>query len=220
MATVQAQAFRLRRTQYSRQPGHASTTFLAEKRPMRGVESKASHRVTSPFQPTQTRWSLEALTALCQRQARVRMAGWLLHDFPRCEERRHLTGERLGDPSRHIHRGVGTQSTGMAGSAIGDIDSGGDHLTCLLDRVESLWAVSRRRGTASVNAVSVTVSPCCMLRNRAECHIAKGDRGLSGSWEFAFIVGNTWDQRSPRPIGAGHVPMVPTVLGAHSVQAR
>ncbi len=82
MATVQAQTFRLRRTQYSRQPWHASTTFLTEKRPMRGVESKAPPRVTSSLQRPQTRWSLEGLTALCQRQARVRMAGWLLHDFP------------------------------------------------------------------------------------------------------------------------------------------
>lgn len=71
-----------------------------------------------------------------------------------------------------------------------------------------------------MDAVSVTVSPCCTLGNRAECHIAKSDNGPSGSWEFALIVGRAWDQRSPRPIGAGHVPMVPMVLGAHSVQAR
>lgn len=82
MAAVQAQAFRLRHTPYSRQPWHVSTTFLAEKRPLRGVESKAPHRVPSSFQRPQTRWSLEGLTALCQRQARVRMVGWLQHDFP------------------------------------------------------------------------------------------------------------------------------------------
>lgn len=71
-----------------------------------------------------------------------------------------------------------------------------------------------------MNAVGGTVSPCCTLRNRAECHIAKGDNGPSGSWEFAFIVDNAWDQRSPRPIEAGHVPMAAEVLAARYPRER
>jgi hypothetical protein len=38
--------------------------------------------VTPAFQPPQTGWSDDALLALCQRQVRVRLSGWLLHDFP------------------------------------------------------------------------------------------------------------------------------------------
>jgi hypothetical protein len=37
--------------------------------------------VTPPFQPPHTGWSDAALGDLCQRQRRVRLAGWLLHDF-------------------------------------------------------------------------------------------------------------------------------------------
>lgn len=42
--------------------------------------------VTPHFQPPKTDWSFEALWDLCQRQVRVRLSGWLLHDFP------HLDG--------------------------------------------------------------------------------------------------------------------------------
>jgi hypothetical protein len=42
--------------------------------------------VTPSFQPPKTAWSLEALRGLCERQVRVRISGWLLHDF------QHLDG--------------------------------------------------------------------------------------------------------------------------------
>lgn len=38
--------------------------------------------VTPHFQPPKTGWSYEALLDLCQRQAHVRISGWLLHDYP------------------------------------------------------------------------------------------------------------------------------------------
>ncbi len=37
--------------------------------------------VTRAFQPPKTGWSYDALLDLCGRQARVRVSGWLLHDF-------------------------------------------------------------------------------------------------------------------------------------------
>ena len=37
--------------------------------------------VTRAFQPPKTGWSYNALVGLCERQARVRVSGWLLHDF-------------------------------------------------------------------------------------------------------------------------------------------
>jgi hypothetical protein len=37
--------------------------------------------VTPHFQPPTTGWSYEALLDLCQRQVRVRISGWLLHDY-------------------------------------------------------------------------------------------------------------------------------------------
>ncbi len=37
--------------------------------------------VTQAFQPPKTGWSYDALLDLCGRQARVRVSGWLLHDF-------------------------------------------------------------------------------------------------------------------------------------------
>ena len=42
--------------------------------------------VTPPFQPPKTGWSYEALDGLCQRQARVRISGWLLHDYPHLKD--------------------------------------------------------------------------------------------------------------------------------------
>ena len=37
--------------------------------------------VTPHFQPPKTDWSYEALIDLCQRQVRVRISGWLMHDY-------------------------------------------------------------------------------------------------------------------------------------------
>jgi len=37
--------------------------------------------VTPDFQPPKTGWSHDALRALCERQVRVRISGWLLHDY-------------------------------------------------------------------------------------------------------------------------------------------
>ncbi len=37
--------------------------------------------VTPHFQPPKTGWSYEALLDLCQRQVRVRISGWLMHDY-------------------------------------------------------------------------------------------------------------------------------------------
>lgn len=42
--------------------------------------------VTPHFHPPKNGWSFEALWDLCQRQVRVRLSGWLLHDF------QHLDG--------------------------------------------------------------------------------------------------------------------------------
>jgi hypothetical protein len=43
-------------------------------------------KVTPLSRPPKTGWSLEALRDLCERQVRVRVSGWLLHDF------QHLDG--------------------------------------------------------------------------------------------------------------------------------
>ena len=45
--------------------------------------------VTPPFQPPHTGWSDEALLALCTHQVRVRLSGWLLHDFPHVRDIGH-----------------------------------------------------------------------------------------------------------------------------------
>src|SRR5215472_9325734 len=42
--------------------------------------------VTPPFQPPKTDWSYEALLGLCRRQVRVRISGWLLHDYPHVKD--------------------------------------------------------------------------------------------------------------------------------------
>jgi hypothetical protein len=42
--------------------------------------------VTPPFQPPKTDWSYEALLDLCRRQVRVRISGWLLHDYPHVKD--------------------------------------------------------------------------------------------------------------------------------------
>jgi len=42
--------------------------------------------VTRAFQPPKTGWSYDALLDLCERQARVRFSGWLLHDFEHVQD--------------------------------------------------------------------------------------------------------------------------------------
>jgi len=42
--------------------------------------------VTPPFQPPKTDWPYEALLDLCRRQVRVRISGWLLHDYPHVKD--------------------------------------------------------------------------------------------------------------------------------------
>ncbi len=48
--------------------------------------------VTRAFQPPKTGWSYDALSDLCERQARVRISGWLLHDFEHLRD----VGDRRG----------------------------------------------------------------------------------------------------------------------------
>jgi hypothetical protein len=45
-------------------------------------EAQIVTEATPAFQPPTTRWSSAVLRDLCDRQRRVRLAGWLLHDFP------------------------------------------------------------------------------------------------------------------------------------------
>jgi hypothetical protein len=42
--------------------------------------------VTPHFQPPRTGWAYETLRDLCQRQVRVRISGWLLHDYPHLKD--------------------------------------------------------------------------------------------------------------------------------------
>ncbi len=53
-------------------PGQRGTQVVAE--------------VTPHFQPPKTGWSYEVLLGLCQRQVRVRISGWLLHDYQHVED--------------------------------------------------------------------------------------------------------------------------------------
>jgi len=48
--------------------------------------------VTKAFQPPKTGWSYDALLGLCERQARARISGWLLHDFEHLREVGNLRG--------------------------------------------------------------------------------------------------------------------------------
>jgi hypothetical protein len=45
-------------------------------------ETQIVSEVTPNFQPPATGWSYAVLRELCEGQRRVRIAGWLLHDFP------------------------------------------------------------------------------------------------------------------------------------------
>ena len=68
--------------------------------------------VTPAFQPPKTGWSLEALRGLCERQARVRVSGWPLHDFQHLDgvgrwrvsawEIHPVTKIEVWDPERHL----------------------------------------------------------------------------------------------------------------------
>ncbi|MFN3476379.1 MAG: hypothetical protein ACK4Z6_02330 [Candidatus Methylomirabilales bacterium] len=42
--------------------------------------------VTPHFHPPKTRWAYDALLDLCQRQVRVRLLGWLLHDYQHVQD--------------------------------------------------------------------------------------------------------------------------------------
>ncbi len=42
--------------------------------------------VTPHFQPPKTGWSHEALVNLCRRQVRVRISGWLMHDYQHVQD--------------------------------------------------------------------------------------------------------------------------------------
>jgi hypothetical protein len=45
-------------------------------------EEQIVMEITPAFQPPTTGWSSAVLQDLCERQLRVRIAGWLMHDFP------------------------------------------------------------------------------------------------------------------------------------------
>ncbi len=70
--------------------------------------------VTPHFQPPKTGWSYEALRALCERQVRVRISGWLLHDYQHLRdvgdwrvsawEIHPVTQIEVEDPEQHTWR--------------------------------------------------------------------------------------------------------------------
>jgi hypothetical protein len=72
---------------YGRPPdqGDLHVHLRAARQPQCGVGGLRNQQivteVTPHFQPPTTGWSYEALLDLCQRQARVRISGWLLHDY-------------------------------------------------------------------------------------------------------------------------------------------
>ena len=72
---------------YRRPPdqGDLHVHLRAARQPQCGVGGLRNQQivteVTPHFQPPTTGWSYEALLDLCQRQARVRISGWLLHDY-------------------------------------------------------------------------------------------------------------------------------------------
>src|SRR5215468_7790747 len=72
---------------YGRPPeqGDLHVHMRAARQPQCGVGGSRNQQivteVTPHFQPPATAWSYEALLDLCQRQARVRISGWLLHDY-------------------------------------------------------------------------------------------------------------------------------------------
>ena len=72
---------------YGRPPeqGDLHVHLRAARQPRCGVGGLRNQQivteVTPHFQSPKTGWSYEALLDLCQRQARVRISGWLLHDY-------------------------------------------------------------------------------------------------------------------------------------------
>ena len=72
---------------YGRPPeqGDLHVHLRATRQPKCGAAGSRNQQivteVTPPFQPPTSGWSYEALLDLCQRQVRVRIAGWLLHDY-------------------------------------------------------------------------------------------------------------------------------------------
>jgi hypothetical protein len=72
---------------YGRPPeqGDLHVHLRAARQPRCGVGGIRNQQivteVTPHFQSSKTGWSYEALLDLCQRQARVRISGWLLHDY-------------------------------------------------------------------------------------------------------------------------------------------
>ena len=72
---------------YGRPPeqGDLHVHLRAARQPQCGVGGLRNQQivteVTPHFQPPTTDWSYEALLDLCQLQARVRISGWLLHDY-------------------------------------------------------------------------------------------------------------------------------------------
>jgi hypothetical protein len=68
-----------------REQGDLHVHLRAARQPRCGVGGLRNQQivteVTPHFQPPTTGWSYEALLDLCQRQARVRISGWLLHDY-------------------------------------------------------------------------------------------------------------------------------------------
>ena len=66
--------------------------------------------ITPHFQPPKTKWSSEALVDLCRRQVRVRISGWLLHDYQHIRDVGGLASDRVGDSPCGEHRAVGRRA--------------------------------------------------------------------------------------------------------------
>ena len=77
---------------YGRPPdqGDLHVHLRAARQPQCGVGGSRNQQlvteVTPHFQPPKTDWSYEALLGLCRRQVRVRISGWLLHDYPHVKD--------------------------------------------------------------------------------------------------------------------------------------
>lgn len=72
---------------YGRLPWHGDIHLHLRERPQPRCFPDGPRReqlvteVTPPFQPPKTGWSFETLLDLCEHQTRVRISGWLLHDY-------------------------------------------------------------------------------------------------------------------------------------------
>ena len=73
---------------YGRLPWQGDVHLHLRERPQPGCFPEGPRsgqlvaEVTPYFQPPETGWSYAVLLELCQRQARVRLSGFLLHDYP------------------------------------------------------------------------------------------------------------------------------------------